>query len=274
MSDSTKLRALIDGDILVYRSAAACEQKEYTYAPKEGSTPPLKFRYVKEAKLALGDKISEYTRTHKIILSPPEHCLHSLRHTLEKVMKNTHAGECSIYLGGPNNFRDLIDPKYKAGRGPKPEYYQLARDYLISFHDAEIVHGQEVDDRLAQEQSSNTVICGIDKDMYQVPGCHYNWVTDTWKYLTKEEGDEWFWIQMLVGDGVDNIKGIDGVGLIGAAEQVAAFKGDFAKAKESIQDQYITQFGSSVEFFANIRLLYIRRNVYHNTSSLVIKECT
>ena len=236
------------------------------------SRAPVTFRYVKDAKEALGDDYGGYLREKRTVLDPPENCLHSIKHTVRRIMKDTNAGEMQIYLGGEDNFRNRITGDYKAGRPPKPEYYELARDYMLEFMNAEVVHGQEVDDKLAQEQTPSTVICSIDKDLLQVPGSHYNWVTRSWTHILKEEGDEWFWIQMLVGDNVDNITGIDGIGIIKAIALVQMFDGNLRQVRGFVQAVYLQEFKSMKQFFDNSRLLYIRRDIEHVSTAQIMVE--
>lgn len=65
------------------------------------------------------------------------------------------------------------------------------------------------------------IICALDKDLNQIPGLHYSWelrregkvIREKQLYtITPEEGDYWFFYQLLVGDPTDNIKGINGIG--------------------------------------------------------------
>jgi 5'-3' exonuclease len=86
--------------------------------------------------------------------------------------------------------------------------------------------GEEADDRLGigmstwepvfnpytMENSPEPVICSIDKDLHQITGTHYNFVKDEWTRVFPEEGEHFFWKQVLTGDVVDNIKGIYGIG--------------------------------------------------------------
>ena len=59
---------------------------------------------------------------------------------------------------------------------PKPKHLQLLRTYLTEHWNAVLANGCEADDLLGVHQTDNTVICSIDKDLLQIPGTHYNWV--------------------------------------------------------------------------------------------------
>ena len=174
-----------------------------------------------------------------------------------------------------NNFRYKIDPTYKANRTqPKPRHYEMLKEYLIVEHGAKIAHGCEADDNLgiAQDkdlESLTTVICSLDKDLDQIPGYHYSWpivrngieVRPEKFYITnKDEGILFFWKQMLIGDTADNIKGIDGIGKVGAGKLLTSdmFEEDMFKI---VKEKYHEQWGVECEFrlHRNGKLLYIKR---------------
>ena len=128
--------------------------------------------------------------------------------------------DADIYLTGPGNFRKDICADYKAHRAetPKPRYLFPTLDYLQDYWGASWREGLEADDLLGIEATKDPtkVICSTDKDLDQIPGFHYNWRKYSMYYVAPEEGDKWFWKQMLIGDTVDNIKGIRGIGPVKA----------------------------------------------------------
>jgi hypothetical protein len=155
-----------------------------------------------------------------------------------------------IFLTGEGNFRDEVafTKPYKGTRkGEKPFHYENIRAVLRAVYGAEEVVGYEADDAMAIAQTANayscsqqalgdhsftqTVICSRDKDLRMVTGYHYGWESgrqgefdlqyiDEVGYLDlnvekkKVEGGGlmFFYAQMLMGDGVDNIPGCKGVG--------------------------------------------------------------
>jgi 5'-3' exonuclease len=278
---AAKFTALIDGDILLYRSAAACEHKKYTYtldvstAEEDFAIRTVQTSTVEEARKKLGADFSRASRTTQFFCDPVDDCIRNIRSTLRRIQKVTGADNLKIYLGGETNFRYGVDPDYKKGRAEKPKYYQVGRDYLIDYHNAEICVGEEADDKLGQMQNYNTVICSIDKDLYQIPGNHYNWVTDEWCFIDKPEADEWFWIQMLVGDRVDNIPGIPGVGLATAVKLLGLFDGDLEQMYGFVRGCYKEAFPDKAkQFMDNLRLLYIKRRSTDVTIPQIIRETT
>lgn len=157
---------------------------------------------------------------------------------IHDVMEATKASSYMLYFTGSNNFRKEINPNYKANRKDVqlPEFYQAAKEYLMTHYDFEIAHGCEADDLLgiaqtqalrSEHQTDNTIICSLDKDLQQIPGWHYSWklthggevVRDEriWE-VEKLEATQFLYKQMLIGDNTDNIFGVPRIGKIKAAE--------------------------------------------------------
>jgi len=134
----------------------------------------------------------------------------------------------SCYLTGSGNFRKDIEPTYKANRtGEKPQTLNLAKQWLIDHYNAVVVDGQEADDAIAIEATKigydDCIIVSIDKDFKQLPVMIYNYRKNTF-FKADELGSQFnFWSQVLTGDTVDNIKGLEGIGPV--------------KAKKILQDQ-------------------------------------
>ena len=143
-----------------------------------------------------------------------------------------------LFLSGKTNFRDDIAVKkgYKANRKdkPKPFHYKNLKAYLQFAYNTVLTDGIEADDAMAMYLTANkgkAVICSRDKDLRQVPGHHYSWecgkqgeipmfevdeLGEFWtKKLPKElkgTGLRFFYAQCLMGDGMDNIPGLPGIG--------------------------------------------------------------
>src|SRR5574341_958032 len=125
-----------------------------------------------------------------------------------------------------NNWRYKLYSEYKSSRKdkPKPIHYQALVNHLLSEHEAEVAWGEEGDDALGIDQDKDgyftdfhegefkTCICSIDKDLLQIPGLHYNWVKGEYRTITEQRGLYNFYIQLLVGDSTDDIPGCPGIG--------------------------------------------------------------
>jgi len=108
-------------------------------------------------------------------------------------------------------FRREIYPEYKLHRDKvsPPKYLSSCKKYIEENWGSVSVPKLEADDILGYKQTKDSVICSIDKDLLQVPGNHYNFVTKQFS-ISNPINNDIFWRQMLIGDGSDNIPGYDG----------------------------------------------------------------
>lgn len=167
--------ALIDGDIVAYRCSASAENE-----PEDVAVLRVDFM-------------------------------------MREILKDTESDLYKCFLTGPGNFRYELYPLYKANRKdkPKPRWLQACRDYLVKDWNAVISNGNEADDLIGIEATESDsmvdyVICSIDKDLKQIPGHHFNFVTKDKAFVSPMEGLKSFYKQMILGDVSDNIPGFDG----------------------------------------------------------------
>lgn len=146
--------------------------------------------------------------------------------TLEDlVYLHLKADSYEAFLTGKNNFRYDIAKTvpYKGNRkdAKKPKHYEALRSYMVKRLGAVIVDGQEADDEVAirmTKEPDKYMLVGVDKDLRQIPGWHHNPVKAQTEYIDEFEAYKSFAIQMLTGDRVDNIPGLQGIGPIKAAK--------------------------------------------------------
>lgn len=201
---------------------------------------------------------------------PLEHCLHSVKTVVQRVLDKFPQREWyKMYIAGKGNYRNDIATMfvYKGNRDPdkKPFYYKEIREYLIEHWGAVPVNGMEADDAVGIEQykykDKSTVIVGQDKDLKMLPGYHYNWVKDTLNYITYDEGMRFFLRQMLIGDNVDNVPGIAGIGERKAPKYIPdtmPLNEAVAVVEREYQKQYKDHWRGAITEVAN--LLWIRRD--------------
>jgi len=190
---------------------------------------------------------------------------------INTILIETGATHFNLFLSdsAENCFRHQLCPEYKAHRTQeKPKWYNEIKEYLILNHGAKIAYGMEADDALGINQSENTILCTIDKDLDQIPGRHYRWAI--WRngvelspskvYTVSEyEGRSFLWQQMLIGDVSDNIKGIPKIGKVRASALLEGLPledmEDIVKTKykETHEDNW------EIEFNKNLQLLTILR---------------
>lgn len=144
-----------------------------------------------------------------------QNCKRSIEYIIDKFDRGL---EIQLYLTGSGNFREkvaTIQP-YKGNRTqPKPPYLPDVRQYMVEIWRATVVDGKEADDQVAIEylkDPTNRCIVSIDKDLDQIPGNHYNYRKDLFYEVSEAEATYNFWVQALVGDRTDNIRGIPGIG--------------------------------------------------------------
>lgn len=201
-----------------------------------------------------------------IIQEPLSYCLNSVKQSVAAIMDVFEPSEkARIFLQGGGNYRDRlasIQP-YKGNRDPskRPTWYAEIREYLLEFCGAELVTGMETDDACGIEQwkhkDRSTCIVSIDKDLLMIPGHHYNFAKQEFRYVTLAEANKNFWTQVLTGDTTDNIRGIPKVGIKTAEKLLANVDSwmDMAMvAKKAYADK-----GIAHEFHENATLLWIQR---------------
>jgi len=118
-----------------------------------------------------------------------------------------------------------------------------------------IVDHLEADDLLGLNQTRNTCIVSIDKDLDMIPGWHYNHVKEVLYYVTEWDAIYNFYYQLLIGDPSDNIKGAKGIGKAKAARILEDCETE-AELYEAVSDHY-TCFE---ELDMNASVLWIQRN--------------
>jgi len=164
-----------------------------------------------------------------------------------------------LFLTGKGNFRDDIATTavYKGNRKKeKPTHYKALRAHLMNEWDAELVEGMEADDKLAiraTELGDESIIVTIDKDLDQVKGWHHNFNKNTTYYISEEQGRLNFYMQFLIGDSVDNIKGVHG---IGPKKAKALLEG---KTELEMWNICVELLGSRERAVENAHLLYMLR---------------
>jgi len=217
---------IIDGDVLVYRAAWS----------KNDDTQEAAIEKVDELLCNVIDKL---------LPNPPE-------------TGNIY----TLYLTGKGNFREAIGitAPYKGNRKdvPKPIHIQAIRDHLVSYWEAEVSSGEEADDCIgikATEVGEGSIVVSIDKDMLQIPCYHYNPTKYTLTKVTKWQGTQFFYEQVLTGDKVDNIIGLMGVGPVKAKKAL-----EKCKTEGQLFQVCIKMYNGNVaRVIENARLLWLRR---------------
>lgn len=224
--------AVIDGDEIAYRIAAACEKRTINVINKSNGKS-AKFNNRTELKNILAGlevpeghfDISDHQEADKI-----ENALHSVKVSISNIKEKCKADKVELYLSGKDNFRDSIPlpTRYKASRDDtiRPLLLKEIREYIETKYSAVIVNGQEVDDvvchRMYDGFKNKEKIVGVttDKDARGSVGWLFNpdkmsepefinglgklYIDD--KDKVRGEGRKWLYCQTLMGDPTDDYK--------------------------------------------------------------------
>jgi len=218
--------------------------------------------------------IVAYSNAASAELDPVEVAYMRIDQMMHSILDTTGATTFRGFLSGSNNFRNEVYPEYKANRKDmvSPRWRNACKEYLVREWDAEVTDGHEADDALGHNQTTDTIICTIDKDLNMLPGMHYSWpivrkgavVREGTIYEVSEvDAFRSFYTSLYVGDRVDNIFGITGVGKVGAGKKLASLETE-REMFNKVRDDYIASDGHTDRFIMNSRCLWIQRKEGEN----------
>ena len=214
---------LIDGDIIAYRMAWACDEETNVVFVK-GSTDT----FVSNLLLVYEGLVEGY----------------------------------QLYLTGTGNFRHdyAVTAPYKGNRKsrPAPRLLRDIRQHLIEQWGAVVVEGEEADDAIAIAATAIgdlAIMASIDKDFDQIAGTHYDFIKNREYYVDEVEGLKFFYQQIITGDAIDNIIGVEGVGQQGAKDLIQGCRNE-----SDMWDIVRDQLGDD-RALENARLAWLRREV-------------
>jgi DNA polymerase-1 len=217
---------LIDGDMLVYRVGFACDEESERVATQ-----------------TMGNYISE------ILTDLAEHYT-----------------DHQVYLTGSSNFRNevAVSQPYKGDRpSRKPVHKDLLREYLLDEWKAEVSDNMEADDCIAiksTELEYKSIICSLDKDFLQVPTKMYDYTKKTMREIDERSAAEWLYRQSLMGDRVDNIAGVHGIGPKKAEKALEDWTTErdlYERCLKLYEDNDL----DADRLYENLQLLYLLRSV-------------
>lgn len=177
---------------------------------------------------------------------------------MRQILEATESEQYKAFLTGRGNFRKIINTEYKANRKDKepPFYLQDCREYLIKEWNAVVSDGIEADDLLGIEQTDETVVCSLDKDLLMIPGVHFNWNKVEYTHVDQLTGLRTFYKQMLVGDRSDNVFGVDKIGPVKAAKAI-----DHLETEQEMFDTVLALYDDEYSrFIMNAQCLWIMQN--------------
>jgi len=148
---------------------------------------------------------------------------------ISMMVAETKASHYKVFIEAVGNqtFRKILYPEYKANRQDRelPVNMMEIKHYIIDSLNPYVSVGVESDDSIISTYTyikeeyplTDVVICAMDKDYKTFP---VN-IFDTYHArfgelysITEEQANKNFYIQMLMGDTSDNVKGIKGIGKV------------------------------------------------------------
>ena len=177
------MKALIDGDIVVYRGAASAETDEAWIAQSR-------------ADQMIQDILADTGATSYSVF------LTGTGNFRREIAPSYKANRPDSRPAHWQAVREFLVTQHKA---------QICNGY-----EADDEMGVQQD-----KLGGTTVICSIDKDLLQIPGRHYNFVKKVFQEVTPDEGLKFLYLQSLIGDRSDNIVGVPGIGPVKAAQALA-----------------------------------------------------
>lgn len=184
-----------------------------------------------------------------------------ISHILEQCNTDLYAG----FLTKGRCFRYEVAKSYKSNRKGKPKpivFYALEQHLRQEYHFISYPE-LEADDLVSyysNTEQRKTVICSPDKDvLYQCVGMHYNYRTAEFLHTTTEEANRFLWKQTLMGDAVDGIPGLPGVGEKTADNWLKDRTKDF---EAFAIKKYVEKFGMIEgihKFYETFNLVYMLR---------------
>ena len=149
-----------------------------------------------------------------------------------------------IVLGGADNFRKLLSPKYKSTRKPKPELYFFVKAWAmqnLGCIESKMVEADDVIAAIAKREKSlknNVIVASLDKDLRQIYDVHFfnmHHTKFTLEFVTEIEAYRQHYKLMLMGDSSDVIAGLGGIGEKKATQALEYSKSEFGMRRVVVE---------------------------------------
>ena len=228
LAQATDKIALIDADTLAYTSCLNAQQQE----------------------ALLGDEFYTQEELEEIYSDPnydaDNACIWTINldmayqtalDKLQKIFDKTGCREAELHFSaGKENFRFDVCTSYKANRtGRAPTGLAELKQMLCDNFTHTVSTKWEADDIVVykkKQEPEKYVLVAVDKDLiYSLEGQHFNYYESAiynidmkWVDVDADTAMKWPYIQALIGDTVDNIKGVKGIGKAKAPKILAACK--------------------------------------------------
>jgi len=237
---------LIDGDVLAYM---ACKERK---PPKGGFDENTSYS-LKEDEEYLEESWKNFLKL------------------LDDICETHWSPDYLMAVKSSFNFRNLLYPDYKMNRhkdvSKANKFVPLIRKRAVEESLAIEAFNREADDFLriwsyqAIAAGDAYTVVSIDKDLFCIPGKHYNPKTGLTRTIGHFEAKKHFYEQLLKGDNVDNIPGIPGIGPKKAEAALASCVNEH-DMQESVVDMYINYYEERWYdmLLSNGKMLYLSKH--------------
>lgn len=220
MKRGKDLICLVDADIFTYSAGFSVEHCEYmAYTPDGMLLGHWRGKSEYNKWLKKNPDVEHELDWYEWIedISKAEFIINRKRSQIRDV---THGAKQKWFLTkGSTLWRneDATIQAYKGNRTKmkKPKYYDQLRGYMVHTCRAKVCEGLEADDSVAsigRNQAGEVIICSGDKDLRTIAGLHLNpsKLKDGIEFVSELDACRFLYSQMLMGDKIDNIKGLSG----------------------------------------------------------------
>jgi DNA polymerase-1 len=183
---SLKPLLLLDGDLILYRNAIACEREV------------------------------KFDAENWVLFCNEERAWDNIQAAIEHYKVVLKSDNVVLVFSEGKSFRYQIHPEYKANRQEtrKPLGYSSLVARAREAYESKSFAGLEADDVMGimstTKGKAKRIIVSDDKDMKTIPGLLYR--QGELMEITESQADYWHMYQTLLGDTADNFKGLPGVG--------------------------------------------------------------
>ena len=212
--------ALIDADTLAFAACLNVEQEEEVL-PKEMYTEMEWEAIINDPQYTTNEMGCEVIYTCDVDMA-----MVKAEEKLQRILDKTGCTDCELHFtSGRNNFRYKVKDDYKANRlGKKaPAGLGALKIKMLEKYKGSISDEWEADDMvvyLKKKYPEKYILVALDKDVYNsLAGRHFNYyesqqynIEMKWVEISEGTARMWPYLQCILGDKTDNIKGCKGIG--------------------------------------------------------------
>ena len=262
---------VLDADTVAYAVCSAVETEqellpESFYAPEEWEEIVTDPRYV--------------AAKHCIYEIDIDEAIEAAIEYIKAIQQATLTKEVEVYCSSGRNLRYMLDSEYKLNRSDirYPNGLKEVKAAIVKHFGGELCTDYEADDIVVYRKRTDpdVILSSVDKDVLKsVPGRHYNYynserygIRPKWVETSQDEADKFPYMQCLMGDQADGIRGVHGIGPK-KAEKLLAEATTPAEMWEIVVAQYIAYGMTGRDALRTMRLVNMHQLAEDSNGNLV-----